>query len=99
MTKHKTACIDALRVVMPELVKTIVDKHYTLQLEFYINLSKTKSLVSAIKDSGIKIPVIVGGYPFMKDEELWHKIGADGYCADFEEAHLLSERLTVGDSL
>ena len=87
---------------MPEnsIVQMIIAEEpdiIALSCTMIFNLSKTKSLVSAIKRAGITTPVIVGGYPFMNDEELWLKIGADGYSADFEEAYLLSEKLTLGD--
>ena len=57
------------------------------------HISQLSSLIRTIKDSGIKTPVIVGGYPFEFDQALCNKLGADGYSKDFEEAFWLSEKL------
>lgn len=61
------------------------------------NLSQLQKLVHTIKQHGIVIPIIVGGYPFNLDKDLWQKMGADGYSRDFEDVYLLAEKLS-GDS-
>ena len=60
------------------------------------NIYKVKSLIETIKVSGIKTPIIVGGYPFNVDEELWLKVGADGYSRNFDEVSTLIESLSEG---
>lgn len=37
-------------------------------------------------ESGKRVAILVGGYPFNIDQELWRHIGADGYAADAENA-------------
>jgi MerR family transcriptional regulator, light-induced transcriptional regulator len=37
--------------------------------------------------------ILVGGYPFRVDPELWRSVGADGYAPDASEAVALAERL------
>lgn len=40
-----------------------------------------------------KLRIIVGGYPFNLDKELWTKMGADGYAADAKEAVSIGNKL------
>jgi len=58
------------------------------------NVSKVQNLIQSIKSSGISTPVIVGGYPFNLDKQLWEKVGANGYASDFEEVYLISEKIS-----
>ncbi|HJU68023.1 MAG TPA: cobalamin-dependent protein [Gemmatimonadaceae bacterium] len=37
--------------------------------------------------------IVVGGYPFRVDPDLWRSVGADGYAPDASEAVALAERL------
>jgi len=60
------------------------------------NVSKVRNLIQTIKSNGIPVPVIVGGFPFNLDKNLWKKIGGDGYSKDFEDALLISEKLCRG---
>ncbi len=60
------------------------------------NLSQLQELVHDVRCIQRSLPIIVGGYPFNLDQNLWHKVGADAYSADFEHAYLLSEQL-LGD--
>jgi len=83
------------------IIETIKAKHpdiIALSCTMIFNLSKIKSLISAIKNAEITVPIIVGGYPFIKDIDLWRRIGADGCSANFEEALNLSKKLAGGMS-
>jgi len=80
--------IEMIRSSKPDIV--------ALSCTMVFHLPKTKSLVNAIKTAGITTPVIVGGYPFNQDKDLWRKIGASGCSANFEEAYILSENMTTG---
>ncbi len=62
------------------------------------HIPEVAALVSAIRkaipDGGPK--VLVGGYPFNLDPDLWRKVGADGHARDAEEAISVAARL-VGE--
>jgi methanogenic corrinoid protein MtbC1 len=84
---------------MPEraVLEMIADKKpdvIAVSCTMVYNVPKVKSLIDAIKRLNINTPIIVGGYPFIVDENLWNKVGASGYSFDFEEAELISEQLT-----
>ncbi len=44
-------------------------------------------------DSSIRIPVLVGGYPFNLSPGLWRQVGADGYAQDAQSAISAAEGL------
>lgn len=58
------------------------------------NLSQLQNLIHIIKQHGIVTPIIVGGYPFNLDKDLWRKVGADAYSSDFEDVYLIAEKLS-----
>lgn len=39
-----------------------------------------------------EVVILVGGYPFNQEPDLWSKVGADGYAADADEAIALANR-------
>ena len=41
--------------------------------------------------------IIVGGYPFLVDKDLWKKVGADGQAEDAESAVEIGEKLVIED--
>lgn len=41
------------------------------------------------------LPILVGGYPFNVDTNLWKKLGADGYSSDVNDIGNLADRLIV----
>ncbi len=51
-------------------------------------LGEVKGLIDALKDHSFKKPlkIIVGGYPFNTDKELWRFVRADGYCPNAQIA-------------
>lgn len=40
-----------------------------------------------------RVPILVGGYPFQIDEQLWQKVGADGFAHDARAAIEVAESL------
>lgn len=60
------------------------------------HVHKAEELIHTIRTelpkNGVKI--LVGGYPFNKDRNLWREIGADGYASNAEEAIEVGKRLT-----
>ena len=41
--------------------------------------------------------IIVGGYPFNIDNDLWNKVGADGQALDAETAIEIADNLVTED--
>ncbi len=52
---------------------------------------KVIKLISMLHENGLTVPVIVGGYPFNLDPDLWRTTGADGYASSFDEIQSLVE--------
>ncbi len=86
---------------MPEsgIIQMIKEKNpniVAVSCTMTFNVSKVRSLIQTIKNNEIHVPIIVGGFPFSVDKDLWVKMGSDGCSKDFEDAFLLSERLCRG---
>lgn len=41
---------------------------------------RAKELITLVREKYPDLAIMVGGYPFIQDPELWRKIGADGYA-------------------
>jgi MerR family transcriptional regulator, light-induced transcriptional regulator len=55
-------------------------------------------VIRSVRERGSsKLRILVGGYPFRVDPELWRRVGADGYAADAAEAVALADRLVTND--
>ena len=52
------------------------------------NLDSAITIINSIKSSSEnnRVKIMVGGYPFNKDIELWKKVGADCFASDAESA-------------
>lgn len=59
------------------------------------HIERVRELVAAARQSGLRVRVMVGGYPFNIAPELWRSVGADGYAPDAEDAVHRAERLIV----
>lgn len=59
------------------------------------HLDKAMEIITAIRnDPEITFTkIMVGGYPFNQDKELWRKIKADGYAEDAQEAISVAKQL------
>jgi methanogenic corrinoid protein MtbC1 len=55
-------------------------------------------LIRAVRrDPGAgRVRILVGGYPFNRDRELWRKVGADGSAPDAQQAIALAAELVEG---
>jgi methanogenic corrinoid protein MtbC1 len=62
------------------------------------HISRVASLIAAVRgtEAGRQVKVLVGGYPFNVDPELWRRVGADAYARDAQEAVETAERLAGG---
>ena len=43
-----------------------------------------------------RVKILVGGYPFNRDPELWRKVGADGSALDAQQAIMLADQIMPG---
>jgi MerR family transcriptional regulator, light-induced transcriptional regulator len=85
---------------MPDegIVETIIEKKADLvaiSVTFPLNLHKAESLINLIKGDALaaKAKILVGGYPFLTDDSLWQKIGADACAADASLANSVARNL------
>ncbi len=51
------------------------------------HIKTVKEIIQHVKDKFPQVKIMVGGYPFLRDPELWHKIGADGVAASALEVN------------
>lgn len=65
----------------------------SVTMTYHIHLAK--KLIEHIRSDSetADVKVMVGGYPFNIDNELWRTVGADGYAPGAEEAVAVAERL------
>lgn len=63
--------------------------------------SRVAALISGIRahEACRDVKIMVGGYPFNIDGNLWQKVGADGYGRDADEAIRVANQLTGGDDV
>lgn len=84
-----------------DLLRMLDERHVDVlavsaTMTFHVRM--VADLIAAVRSRpGNDIKVLVGGYPFNVDPEIWRRIGADGSARDAGEAILLANRL-VGDS-
>lgn len=79
-----------------EIINMINEKKpsvVALSVTTMFHLDKLSVLIQKIKDAGISIPIMVGGYPFNHDKTLWKKIGADGWAMNPDNAVKVADRL------
>lgn len=79
--------VDAINLYKPKVV--------AISATMTFNISAVSELIQTIKKNsdtnGTKI--LVGGYPFILAENLWQKIGADGYAENAQHAISLASKL------
>lgn len=80
------------------IVQTILQSNADLvaiSVTYPLNLHKAEDLISRIRSEARldRVKIMVGGYPFLNDPELWQKIGADSFAADASLAGMIAERL------
>jgi len=79
-----------------EIVNMIKEKKpdvIALSVTIMFHLDKLTKLIKQIRDAGIMTPIMVGGYPFNHDENLWKRVGADGWAMDPDHALEYADRL------
>jgi methanogenic corrinoid protein MtbC1 len=57
------------------------------------HIKTVKEIIHHVKDKFPEVKIMVGGYPFLRDPELWHKIGADGVAASALEVNDVALRI------
>ena len=64
------------------------------------HVSAVADVIRAVRQSSghRAIRILVGGYPFRVDPELWRSVGADGFAVDAPEAVTLASRLLGDDA-
>ncbi len=60
-----------------------------------MHIGRVQQLLEQVRDEfdKEKVKILVGGYPFNIEPELWRKIGADGYASDAETAIAVANQL------
>ena len=72
-----------------DVIKTIRDKNpdlIAISATMTFHLQRVADLIAQIREAEITTPIMVGGYPFNLDPELWKEVRADAYAMDAEEA-------------
>lgn len=77
--------VNIIHEISPDIIAISVTMTY--------HLNQVKELIGSIKNSGIKTPIMVGGYPFIYDKELWRHVGADATSVDAISALATANRL------
>ena len=80
------------------IIQTIISKKADLVLisaTIGSHIGEVIDLVRSVRDCGecMDPKIIVGGYPFRIDTDLWKKVGADGQAEDAETAVEMGEKL------
>ncbi len=80
------------------VIETIREKRprvLAVSVTMSFHVGEVAELISEVRGSGFgeEVLVIVGGYPFNVDEELWRKVGADGWAPDAEGAVRVAREL------
>lgn len=79
------------------IISTIIEKKadiLAVSVSMTYNIKKLEELISEIRKIAYcdDLKILVGGYPFNIDKNLWKKIGADMYAVNAQEAILLVEK-------
>jgi methanogenic corrinoid protein MtbC1 len=67
----------------------------SVTMTFHLHLAK--ELIERIRSHAeiAHVKVMVGGYPFNIDKDLWRTVGADGYAPGADEAVAIAERMLI----
>jgi methanogenic corrinoid protein MtbC1 len=84
----------------PDLLRTLAQRRadvLAISATMTFHVRAVADLIEAVRsEHGDRVKVLVGGYPFNVDPDLWHRIGADGSARDALESVALAERLAAG---
>ncbi|MGB0388640.1 MAG: cobalamin B12-binding domain-containing protein [Ardenticatenaceae bacterium] len=86
-----------LRGILRTLVKRQTDV-LAISATLTSHISAVRELISAIhaNENCQHIKVLVGGYPFNIEPELWQRVGADGHAHNAQQAIILANQLMNG---
>ncbi|MGQ8871683.1 cobalamin B12-binding domain-containing protein [Paenibacillus sp. TSA_86.1] len=67
----------------------------SVTMTYHLHLAR--ELIERIRDHAeiAHVKVMVGGYPFNIDKDLWRTVGADGYAPGADEAVAIAERMLI----
>jgi len=80
-------------------IKTLKPDLVGISATMLFNVGSVYELIVQIRDSNRNVKIIVGGYPFRQDKDLWKSIGADGCAADLDKVVEICSRLVKGPRL
>jgi methylmalonyl-CoA mutase cobalamin-binding domain/chain len=85
------------------IVQTAIDQDVNIlgiSATMTYHVSTVADLISKVHTSevGPEMKILVGGYPFNVDPELWKKINADGYAKDAQDAIHVANQLIGGNN-
>ncbi|HEY9285608.1 MAG TPA: cobalamin-dependent protein [Pyrinomonadaceae bacterium] len=88
----------------PSILQAVADRKahvLAVSATMTFHLRAVEELIAAARADGAcrGVKIMVGGYPFALEPELWRRVGADFYAADAEQAVEAANRLCGGSSL
>ncbi|MBC8227927.1 cobalamin B12-binding domain-containing protein [bacterium] len=68
-----------------------------LSTTMLFHVSSAREIIDLVRssDAGKRVKILVGGYPFNVEPDLWQKLGADGYARNAQAAIELANRLVA----
>lgn len=83
------------------VVRAVIERKADLLLisaTMSFNVKLVANLIDQMRaaDPDRRVKILVGGYPFNLDPELWRRVGADGTAPDASQAIALAARLMAG---
>lgn len=83
------------------VVRAVIDRKADLlvistTIPFNVRLVRDLIDLTRAADPEHRVKILVGGYPFNLDPELWRRVGADGSAADASQAVALADDLMAG---
>jgi len=86
----------------PDVIRTVIDRKADvlgISATITYHVHEVEKLIAAVRrnpDCGA-VKILVGGYPFNIDPELWRQVGADGWAEDADRAIAMAEHLLAND--
>jgi MerR family transcriptional regulator, light-induced transcriptional regulator len=83
------------------VIECVVDQHadvLAVSATISYHVESVRGLIQAVRQHPIagQVKILVGGYPFGRDRELWRDVGADGTALNAEQAIALANRIVEG---
>jgi methanogenic corrinoid protein MtbC1 len=85
------------------VVSTLIERQadiLAVSATMTFHLRAVESLIAAVgaAEEARRVKILVGGYPFNADPDLWRTLGADACAVDAEQSLAVAERLVRGDA-